>query len=219
MGQKLVAMARSVLLFALLACAACSRSGSLYGDVVVPGRPGSGNPGAHLNVRAVAVTAAFERDWASALAAFQEDLRPARHAQEQAAAGLEQARLVWDRAVAAPRNRRQSRAMTAQVWDLWRQVRKAEALLAQAKHGMEEVARQHGERAVALLDERTVQEAQTDETGHYVLPGLRAGVIYLYTRVTVGGQPQVWFRPVQVRAGAEKVDLTEESRGGWPFRP
>ncbi len=216
--QRLAALTRGGILLALLACAACSRSGSLYGDVVVPGPPGAGNAAAYLSVRAVAADAAFERDWASALAAFQQDLAPARQAREQAAAELEHARLAWDRAVAAPRNRRQSRAMSPQVQDLWRQVRRAEASLTRAKHQMEEVARRHGEQAVALLDRHAVQEVKTDALGHYVLPGLPAGAVYLYTRVTVRGQSRVWFRPVQVRMGAQQVDLNEESRLGWPFR-
>ncbi len=211
-------MSRGALLLALLACAACSRSGSLYGDVVVSGSPSAGNAAAYLSVRAVAVNAAFERDWASALAAFQQDLAPARQAREQAAAELERARLAWDRAVAAPRNRRQSRAMSPQVLDLWRQVRRAEASLVQAQHRMEEVARQHGEQAVTLLERHTAQEVKTDAMGHYVLPGLPAGAVYLYARVTVRGQPRIWFRPVQVRIGAQQVDLNEESRLGWPFR-
>ncbi len=214
----LAAMNRGALLLALLACVACSRSGSLYGDVVVPGSPGAGNAAAYLSVRAVAVNPAFERDWASALTAFLQDLAPARQAREQAAAELERARLAWDRAVAAPRSRRQSRAMSSQTRDLWRQVGRAETSLSQAQHRMEEVAQQHGEQAVALLERNTVQEVKTDANGHFVLPGLPAGAVYLYTRVRIRGQPGIWFRPVLVRLGAQQVDLDEESRLGWPFR-
>jgi hypothetical protein len=72
-------------------------------------------------------------------------------------------------------------------------------------------------RGTKLLDQYTVQVVQTDATGHYVLADLPVGPIYLYARVPVSGRSLVWFQRVQVRAGAQRVDLTEANRAGWPF--
>ena len=211
---------RRILLVAVwLACAACSRSGSLYGDVVVQAPAGAGNPAARLSVRLILATAAFERDWAAALARFREELAPARRAAQEAASEADQARLAWDRVVGAPRGRRRDAGMAARERELWRQLQAAERRQTQARRREWEVAQRHGLLGAALLEQHTAQEVQTDGAGHYVFAALPAGPAYLYARVTQGARTLVWFHGVQVRAGAQQVDLTEASSRDWPFVP
>ncbi|HSB71791.1 MAG TPA: hypothetical protein VLT62_20875 [Candidatus Methylomirabilis sp.] len=210
---------RILLLTACLALAACSRSGSLYGDVVVQAPPGAGNPAARLGVRLIPATAAFERDWTAALAAFREELAPARRAAQEAASELDQARLAWDRAIGAPRGRRRDAGKAAREQELWRQVRASERRLTQARRREWEVASKHDLLGAALLERHTAQEVQTDGAGHYVFAAPPAGPAYLYARVAQGARSLVWFHGVQVRPGAQQVDLTEANSRDWPFVP
>ena len=207
----------SLLVATLLTLAACSRSGTLFGDVVVPVPLGAGNPAARLSVQVIPATAPFEREWAEALAAFQEALAPAQRAEEGAMTALDQAKLAWDRALAAPRGRRRSPEAAARERTLWRQVRESEQRLVHAKRQVWEIAQTNDLRGIKLLDQYAAQLVQTDGTGHYVLADLPVGPIFLYARVPVGGRSLVWFQRVQVRAGAQRLDLTEANRGGWPF--
>jgi hypothetical protein len=70
-----------------------------------------------------------------------------------------------------------------------------------------------------LVAAHTVQRVQTDANGHYVLAGLPAGKAILYARVSVRDLTLVWFLPVLVRPGLQRLDLIEANRGGWPFVP
>ena len=177
---------------------------------------------ARISVSAIHPTEAFEHDWAEGLAAFQAEVEPARKAQQAAAASVEEARMAWDRAIAAGRSGaagRRHRAPQASVRErqLWEQLRAAELVLFQTKSRVWEVARKHDGRAESLVAKHTAQRVQTDANGHYVLVGLPAGTAILYARVPGGDQMQVWFIPVQVRAGVQQLDITEANRGGWPF--
>jgi hypothetical protein len=207
-----------LLVAAALLLAACSRSGTLSGDVVVQVPAGPENPVARLRIRAVAATEAFEQDWAAALRTFQEELEPARRARQEAAASLDRAKLAWDRALGASRGRQRDFRM-AQARNLWRQVLAGQQRVFAAQRREREVALRHNRRAVALLERYTMQEVQTDGTGHYVMAGLSTGPAYLYARLTVGQRSLVWLHRVQVRAGAQQVDLTEENSTRWPFSP
>jgi hypothetical protein len=107
----------------------------------------------------------------------------------------------------------------AQARDLWRQVLAGQQRVFAAQRREREVAQRHNQRAVALLGRYTMQEVQTDGTGHYVMAGLSTGPAYLYARLTVGQRSLVWLHRVQVRAGAQQADLTEENSTRWPFAP
>lgn len=210
--------ARSVLVAAILLLAACSRSGTLSGDVIVQAPAGPENPVARLKIRAVAATEAFEQDWAAALRTFQEELEPARRARQEAVTSLDRAKLAWDRALTASRGRHRD-FQVAQSRDLWRQVLAGQQRVFATQRREREVAHRHDQRAVALLERYMVQEVQTDASGHYVMAGLPTGPTYLYTRLTVGQRRFFWLHRVQVRGGAQKVELTEENSTRWPFAP
>jgi hypothetical protein len=209
------------------ALAACSRSGTLSGDIFVQTPPEEVvSRAARISVRAIPSTEAFERDWTAALAAFQAEVEPARKAQQAAAASLEEARLAWDRNLAAGRmagtgasRRHRGPRTSARDRQLWEQLRAAERVLFQAKLRVWEVAHNHDGQADTLLAKHTAQRVQTDADGHYVLVGLPTGKAILYTRVPMRDQMLVWFVPVLVRSGMQRVDLTEANRGGWPFVP
>jgi len=181
---------------------------------------------ARINVLAVPATETFERDWAAAVAAFQVEVGPARQARKAAADSAEEARLVWDRSLAArgtartgtSRRTRLSR-MSTQDRHVWNQVLAAEDRLFKAKSRVWNIARRHDLQAMSLLDKHAVQRVLTDESGHFVLATLPAGKAYLHARFTVGERTLVWFRPVEVRGRPRQVDLTEANIGGWPFVP
>ncbi len=207
-----------------LILAACSQSGSFSGDVIVPIPPGETNPGAHISVTVIRSTETFTHDWATALSAYQTEVEPARKAQQAAAASLEEARLEWDQALAARHTSGVSRRFrgtlaSARERQLWEQLRAAERVLFKAKRRVWEVARRHDGQADSLIANHALQRVQTDVSGHYVLADLPAGKNFLYARVLVRDQTLVWFLPVLVRSGAQRLDLTEANRGGWPFAP
>ena len=102
---------------------------------------------------------------------------------------------------------------------MWEQLRAAEHVLFQAKRQVWEVARKHDGQADSLVVAHTAQRVQTDANGHYVLAGLPAGKTILYARVPARDQTLVWFLPVLVGSGTQRLDLTEANRGGWPFVP
>jgi hypothetical protein len=207
----------SLLLMGLLACVACSRSGTVSGEVAVTASSGTENPAAYLRVRAIPATTAFERDWTAALADFERELEPVRQATQAAAAALGQARTAWDRAVAVPRGRQRDPRASGQEQALWRQLREAEMRLQQARRREQEAAKKHEAAGMAVLARHTAQEVLTDASGRYVAVKLPAGTVYVYTRLVVEGRPLVWFRPVRVRGHVQQVDLTPANVGGWPF--
>lgn len=218
-GKGFGLVGRSVLVAALLALVACSRSGSLYGDVSVSAPPRAGNPAARLSLRLIPITPGFERDWTAIQAAFQEAMAPVQRTKVEAAAALEQARLAWDRSLAAPRGRHQSPEAAARQRELWRQVRGAEQHLTLANGRVRDVGRTYDLRGIALMEQHTAQLVQTDETGHYLVAALPAGASYLYARLAVGDRTLVWFRRVQMQSGMQRMDLSEANSGGWPFVP
>lgn len=207
----------------VLVLGACSRTGTLYGEVSAQARPGEATRANRINVRAVLPTEAFENDWAMAVAKFRVEVAPARQSRKAAADSAEEARLAWDQALAvrgSGANRRSNLPRTsARGRLLWEQMLGADRLSVKAKSRVWEITRKHDAQAEALLDRHTTDRVLTDENGHYVLAGLPTGKVYLYARVTVGAQTWIWFRPFEVRTGAQRVDLTDANRGGWPFVP
>jgi hypothetical protein len=214
---------RSLVVATVLVLGACSRTGTLYGDVSAQARPGEATRANRINVRAVVPTEAFENDWAMAVAKFRVEVAPARQSRKAAADSAEEARLAWDQALAvrgSGANRRSNLPRTsARGRLLWEQMLGADRLSVKAKSRVWEITRKHDAQAEALLDRHTTDRVLTDENGHYVLAGLPTGKVYLYARVTVGAQAWIWFRPFEVRTGAQRVDLTDANRGGWPFVP
>lgn len=219
-------MTRSLAAAALVFLAACSRSGTLYGDIFVHARSGTVDRAARINVLAIPATEAFEREWASAVAVFQAEVGPARQAQKAASDSAEEVRLAWDKSLAARGAGRTSTSrrirlswMSTQDRQAWNQVLAAEDRLFKVKRRVWEIARKHDLLAVALLERYTAQRVLTDENGHFVLAGVPRGKGYLYARFPVGESTLVWFRAVEVRGRPQQVDLTEANVGGWPFVP
>jgi hypothetical protein len=208
------------LLTTVVLSAACSRTGSITGEIVVTTPSGSEQRAAHAGVLAIPATPAFERDWRAAVAAFEEEVAPARRDREDAARSLESARVAWTKAVGtAPAGGRRSHGVLAsgRQRDLWAAVRTAERRLAAAETRMREIGQRHDPLGVAVVERHAAQRIEADGVGHYVLTALPAGTVYLYARVTVARQPVLWFRPVTVRPAIERLDLISANAGGWPF--
>jgi hypothetical protein len=218
--------ARGLVTVALLVLAACSRPGTLLGDVFVKTPSGEVSRAARISVSAVPATEVFERDWAAAVTAYRGEIEAARQVQKAAADSLDQARLAWGQTLAARRsagpgaNRRIKIPRTSgHDRRLYKQMLEADRELFKAKNRVREVARQHDERAVSVLEKHTAQRVQTDENGHYVLAALPTGKVYVSARFTVAGQTRVWFHHVRVRVWPQRLNLTEANSGGWPFMP
>lgn len=218
--------ARDLVAVTVLVLAACSRPGTLYGDIFVQARSGKVDRAARIKVLAVPATEGFDRDWASAVAAFQVEVGPVRQTRKAAADSVEEARLAWDKSLAARGTARMGASrriklswLSTQDRQQWHQMLAAEDRLFKAKNRVWDIARRHDVQAMSLLDKHAAQRVLTDENGHYVLAGLPAGKAYLYARFTVGEKTLVWFRPVEVRGRPQQVDLTEANTGGWPFVP
>ncbi|HSD50019.1 MAG TPA: hypothetical protein VLG48_01330, partial [Candidatus Methylomirabilis sp.] len=94
-------MTRSLAAATLMILAACSRPGTLYGDIFLQPHPGTVDRAARINVIAIPATEAFEREWASVVAAFQVEIGPVRQAQKAASDSAQEVRLAWDRSLAA----------------------------------------------------------------------------------------------------------------------
>lgn len=214
--------ARPVLL-TLLLLGACTRSASLDGVVWLERGPGTG-PAPRITVRLVPESEAFLREWQAALAAFQEAVRPLLEQQQAADRTAEQARRTWDRAVATPGASgvgltQWNRSTAGRRWEreLWGEVRRTSRLAAAARQRVEALVARHATEAEALLVRHATREAVADETGRYILTQVPPGKAHVYARVRLQDRDLVWFRPVELGSGRQRLDLSERSVGGWPF--
>jgi hypothetical protein len=220
--------AGGLVLATLLVLSGCSRTGVLSGEVVARTSSGDLSRGARISVYLVMPSEAFDREWADAVAAFRREVAPALEAQKAAERESEEARLAWDRALAARgkagarRGRwtltlRESPAAGSQ--ERWRKVRAAEGLVFQARKRVWDIVRTHEEQAQALVEKHAAQRVQTDENGRYVLVKVPARIAYVYARLREKQEDFVWFVPVEVRTGTQHADLTQENQRRWPFAP
>jgi hypothetical protein len=163
MAKAAVGMKASTYVAVLvLTLAACSRSGSLLGDVFVQTPPGEVNPAARISVSVIGTAELFAHDWAAALAAFQAEIEPARKSQRAVAVAVEEVRLAWDRALATGRGGRAGASQghrgprtSPRERRLWEQLRAAERVLFEAKRRVWEVVRKHDGQADSLVAEHT----------------------------------------------------------------
>lgn len=209
-----------VLVTIALLSSACSRTGSVTGEIVVTTPAGSEQRAAHATVLAIQATSAFESDWRAALAAFEEELAPARKARDEAVQSLEDARVAWTKAVGTtPAGSRRTHGVlvSARHRELWAAVRAAEIRLTTAESRMREIGQRHDPLGIAVVERHVTQRIEADAIGHYVFAALPAGPVYLYTRLTVARQPHLWFKSVTIRPGIEHLDLISTNAGGWPF--
>jgi hypothetical protein len=220
--------AGGLVLAALLTLSGCSRSGALSGDVVVRNASGDVSRGARISVYLVLPSEAFEREWAEAVVAFRQEVAPAVEAQKAAERQSEEARLAWDRALAArgKAGARRGRwtltlreSATAGSQERWRNVRATEGLVFQARKHVWDIVHKHEEKAQALVEKHAAQRVQTDETGHYVLVKVPVGKVYVYARLREKKEDFVWFVPFEIQTGTQHADLTQDNQRRWPFVP
>jgi hypothetical protein len=221
-------MVGGLVLASLLILCGCSRTGALSGDVIVRNAVGDLSRGARISVYLVLPSEAFDREWADIVAAFRKEVAPALDAQKTAERQSDEARLAWDRALAAlgkagaRRGRwtltlRETAAAGSQ--ERWRRVRATEVLVFQARKRVWDIVRRHEEQAHALVEKHAAQRIQTDETGRYVLVKVPAGHVYVYARLREKQNDFIWFVPVEVRTGTQHADLTQDNQRRWPFVP
>lgn len=217
-------LALAVLLFP----AGCSRSGAVSGDVVVRRASGEIIRGTRLSVYLVLSSEAFEREWAEAVMAFRQEVAPALAVQKTAEIQSQDARLAWDRALAArgrtgaQRGRwtlalRETAAAGSQ--ERWRNLRATEGMVFESTKRVWEIVRKHEERAQILVEKHAAQRVQTDETGHFVVVKVPAGRAYLFGRLRDKKDDFVWFVPLEIQTGTQRVDLTQDNQRRWSFAP
>jgi hypothetical protein len=220
--------AAAVLLATALALSGCSRTGALSGDVAVRIASGEVTRGARMSVYLIVPSEAFEREWAEVIAAFRQEVAPAVEVQKGTEHRAEEARLKWDRAVAArgkdgTRRGQWTLALrdsnVAGSQGLWRNVRATEGVAFQAKKRVWEIVRKHEGQADAVLTKHATERVQTDETGHYVIVKVPAGKVYLYARLLEKKEDFVWFVPIEVQTGTQRADLTGDNQRNWPIVP
>lgn len=222
------AAAGGVTLAVVLTLFGCSRSGTLSGDVTVRNSLGEVVRGARISVFLVVPTETFEREWGDALLAFRQEVAPAAQAHKAAAHHAEEARLAWDRALAASGKHSGRRGQwtltlrdsnTAGSQQLWRNVRGTEAVAFQARKRVWEIVRRHEEQAHLIIEKHAAQQVQTDETGHYVIVKVPTGNAYVYARLREKTADSVWFLPIQIETGTQRADLTPDNQRRWSFVP
>jgi hypothetical protein len=210
----------ALLLMTIAVLSACSRTGTVMGDIVVTTPAGHEQRAAHTTVLAIHATKTFEDEWRTTVAAFEEELAPARRSRDEAARSLELARVAWTKAVGttpAGSRRRHGVVASGRQRDLWAGVRAAEKRLAAAERHMRDIGQRHDPLGTAVLERHATQRIETDATGHYVLAALPTGPVYLYARLTVPRQTFLWFKSVTVRRDILRLDLRNANAGGWPF--
>ena len=221
-------MAGGLVLAAALMFAGCSRSGSLSGNVSVRAASGEAARGDRISVYLVQESAAFEREWAETVAAFRRAVGPAVEAQRGAEHQAEEARLAWDRAVAAGNRaggRRGRWTLTLQPSgsagsrERWQHVRATERREFQARKRVWEIVREYEAQVHALVEKHAAQRVQTDETGHYLLVKVPPGSAYVYARMTESKRDFVWFVPIHVQPGMQRADLTQDNQRRWALVP
>jgi hypothetical protein len=221
-------MAGGFLLAVLLAFSGCSRSGALSGDVVVRAPSGEVSRGARVSVFLVPSSEAFEREWGQAVIAFREEVAPAAEAQTAAEHKANEARLAWDRALAArgkagwrrgPWTLTLRESTVSGSQELWRGVRATDGLVFQARKRVWDIVRKHEEQAHALIQKHATQRVQTDETGHYVVVKVPTGKAYVYARWREAKADFLWFVPIDIQSGTQSADLTQDNQRRWPFVP
>jgi hypothetical protein len=222
------AAAGAVLLAVLVVLSGCSRSGALSGDMVVRTPSGEVARGARVSVFLVISSEAFEGEWGRALSAFREEVAPAAEAQKAAEYKAAEARLAWDRALAArgksgwrrgPWTLSLRDASTAGSQERWNAVRATDNLVFQARKRVWDIVRKHEEHTHVLVQKHATQRVQTDETGHFVIVNVPAGKAYVYARWQEGHADFLWFVPIEIQGGTQSADLTQDNQRRWPLLP
>jgi len=184
--------------------------------------------GARVSVFLVTSSDAFEGEWDEAVRAFREEVAPAMDAQSAAEYKAAEARLAWDRALAArgksgwrrgPWTLTLRNTSAAGSQERWNAVRATDGLVFQARKKVWEIVRTHEDRAHEVMQKHAAQRVQTDETGHYVLVNVPTGNAYVYARWREGKKDFFWFIPIEIRSGTQSVDLTQDNQRRWPFLP
>jgi hypothetical protein len=217
-----------VLLATVVVLSGCSRTGALSGDVIVSTASGDVTRGARMSVYLILPSEEFEQEWAKVIAGFRQEVAPVAEAQKAAEHQAEEARLKWDRAVAArgKDGTRRGRwtlslrdANVAGSQGLWRNVRATEGVAFQTRKRVWEIVRKHEGQADALLTKHATERVQTDEIGHYVIVKVPTGKVYLYARLLEKRENFVWFVPIEIQTGSQSADLTRDNQRNWPLVP
>jgi len=196
--------------------------------MVVRTPSGEVSRGARISVFLVVSSEAFEREWGEAVTAFRQEVAPAVEAQKAAEHQANEARLTWDRALAArgkagwrrgPWTLALRDSATTGSQERWRSVRATEGLVFQAKKRVWDAVRRHEEQAHVLVQKHAAQRVQTDETGRYVVVKVPTGKAYVYAQWREGKADFLWFVPIEIQGGTQSADLTQDNQRRWPFVP
>jgi hypothetical protein len=202
-----------------LLLAACSRSGDLSGDFYYTTRGGDVKRFADHEIVLVKATPKFETAWQETIAGFKSAYEPVKAEYEEASRREGEAREASYRSLA------DSIASRSLVDSSYRRRHdEAQALTQAARDRSDEVLGTWRSHALKLIAWGKAAETRTNAAGRFEFRGVAAGRYYLFATAEVPillSSLQFvrvhWWVPVEVKSGAQTLDLTMNNVGGWPF--
>ena len=220
---------KRLLLAAVLALTACTRTTSLTGCIVGSTPAGELSVGADAVVLVVPASQSFEAEWQGIVAAFREEYDAASASYGDARSRYRAARAAEQTAVRAQRQvlktspaRVHEDATTgARVWSnqtppsvyhVAQNRSQATGVMTQAGRRLNGVIDTHLAGAIVALKKHQSGAARTDARGCYVVSGVPMQRVYVFAN----HGDRYWLREVDAARKPASVDFTPD-RSGWPF--
>lgn len=192
--------------------AACSRPGDLSGEFYYTTRGGDVKRLADHEILLVKATPEFEAAWKEVVTRFKEAYEPANTEYEEASRREGEARLVYYRSLSDSYYRRGHD--------------EAQAVAQRAREQRDEVVGTWRSRALQVITASKVAQTRTNAAGRFEFRGVAPSRYYLFATAEVPMSLLSslefvrlhWWVPVELRSGAQTVDLTMNNIGEWPLR-
>ncbi len=205
----------------VLPLTACSRQGTLSGDVFVTMKSGDVKRAADVEVALGVRTDQFEADWRKAEEDFRRDFERIKRSLEKAEADLEKAFPGW-----RSRMNRMAQSQTGEtetkglvenlVYTFDIRAHPSYLELQRLTTEGSGVIRAHKERLEKLVLGNLAKRTRTDVNGHYTFTEVARGRYYLLARHQVLDNRLCWYVPVSLESSSQAVNLSNSS-AGCPF--
>jgi hypothetical protein len=224
--------------------AGCGGSGELSGNLFLATEGGQPKRGADVEVLLVPVTGPLQSELAQLESDYGRDIAPVKQAYEEAkrtadslykelmssqrvlspsasdSGSIEQARKD---ALARLEQLRRDASARASARDSWLQ---ASRFAIEQAMKVDEVRSRYRERVVSLFRQHGARSTRTGVDGAYVFNDVPSGTVLVFaqwnTRELIGTSwfdvPHVWLLPIEVKRGANRLDLSGSNSGGAFWR-